>query len=158
MPNDKGNAAKQGIADRAILSAMEAIEKDRLTTTRPVLYLAQSELDDFNLLCYSLGSGRNACVNFATKYLCSLWLHSKLDVRLPRALKPTKANPSLPVEYKLNPEVLASVKAARGKKSQSQALPEGDIPKLAVLYLCKKLLPPKAKRVSLDPPVREGVS
>jgi hypothetical protein len=158
MPNNKADAAKQGIADRAILSAKEAIQQDGFSAVRQVLYLTQSELDDFNLLCYSLGSGRNACVNFATKYLCSLWLYSTLDIRLPRALKPTKANPSLPVEYKLNPEVIASVKSILGKKSPSQDLPEADLPKLAVLYLCKKLLPAKAKRVVTELSVREGVS
>jgi hypothetical protein len=126
--------------------------------SRPVLYLTQSELDEFNLLCYSLGAGRNACVNFATKYLCSLWLYSTLVVRLPKALRPTKANPSLPVEYKLNPEVLASVTSARSTSSQSQAVSENDIPKLAVLYLCKKLLPAKAKRIEVSAPVKEEVS
>ena len=125
---------------------------------RGLLYLTQSEVEELDLLCYSLGSGRNACINFATKYLCSLWLYSTEKVKLPRLQKASKSNPPLAVEYRLNPEVLASIKAARGKRKDVQAMSEPEIAKPAVLYLCKKLLPPKSRRVLLSHAVKKGVS
>jgi hypothetical protein len=125
---------------------------------RPLLHLTQSEVEDFDLLCYSLGSGRNACINFATKYLCSLWLYSTLAVKLPRVQKPSKSNPPLAVEYRLNPEVLASVRAVRSRRKELEDTPEAEIARPAILYLCKKLLPPKNLRIVLSHGAKRGVS
>lgn len=125
---------------------------------RPLLQLTQSEVEDLDLLCYSLGSGRNACINFATKYLCSLWLYSTPAIKLPRVQKASKANPPLAVEYRLNPEVMASVRAVRSKRKELEDASEAEIAKPAVLYLCKKLLPPKNRRIDLSQNANRGVS
>ena len=128
----------------------------------PVLPLTQSEVEDLDLLCYSLGSARNACINFATKYLCSLWLHSTIDVKLPQPRKPSKVNPPQTVEYRLNPEVMASIKAVRNQRTkldtELDTVSEGEIAKRAVLHLCKKLLPAKTRRLALSFPRQRGAS
>ena len=133
-------------------------ESLRSSTDRPSLHLTQSEVEDLDLLCYSLGSGRNACINFATKYLCSLWLYSTVLVKLPRVQKPAKSNPPLAVEYLLNPEVLASIRAARGRRKELQEMTDADIAKPAILHLCRKLLPPKNRRLVLNHAATRGVS
>lgn len=149
MPKqDRGMAGSQAVADRAIRAAREALARDvDQRGSVPVLKLTQAELDDLNLLCDTLGFGVNACVNFATKYLCSLWLYSTVNVKTPRPQTPTKKNPQLSVDYQLNPEVLAAVRAARERKPELRSVVEEELVKQAVLYLCKKLLPSKPRRL-----------
>jgi hypothetical protein len=93
-----------------------------------------------------LGSAKNACISFATKYLCSLILHATVEVRLPKPLQATKANPWQEAEYRLNPEVTAAVKAARVKGETLRSMSEAEVVKFGVLYLCKKLLPARRRR------------
>lgn len=145
----KGNPAasgKQSIAEHAIRVAVDALEQEPTTPQRSAFHLTQTERADLLLLAQVLGSGVNACVNFSTKYFCSLWLLSRTKARFPRPLKATKANPLWPVDYLLNPEVQATVRAVRQAHAEFQDLPENELVKLAVLHLCKKLLPAKRQR------------
>jgi hypothetical protein len=138
---------KQGVADRAIAAAKAALRREEEDAPHsPSITLTEAELQDLDLLCYILGAGKNACISFATKYFCSLFLHSTVQVRLPREQKPSAGNPLRTVEYGLNPEVTAAVKAARAKSDLLRSRNEGDIVKLGVLYICKKLLPSKRQR------------
>jgi hypothetical protein len=147
--NAKASAdGRQGVADRAIASAMDAISQDEIDATPgSFLELTSQEQQELDLLCYVLGVGKNACVSFATKYLCSMIVHSTLPVKLPRAQKPSKSNPACKIKYGLNMEVLASLKLARAKLPELRLLTESEVVKLAVLLLCKKLLPVKGRRV-----------
>ena len=135
-------------------------ERERQATSAdlPLLQLTQTESDDLTLLSYSLGSGRNACINFATKYVCSIYLHSKMDLKLPNPLKPSKLNPPAPVEFGLNPEVLASLRAVRAQRKELRGLSDAEISKRALFYFCKKLLPPKKKRILHEQLSKRGVS
>jgi hypothetical protein len=142
--NDKNG--KQAVAERAIAAAHAAVAKEDAAANAFIFSLTKTELEDLDLLCYVLGSGKNACISFATKYLCSLVLHSTLQVRLPKPQKATKTNPGQEVEYRLNPEVTAAVRAARAKGELLRSLSEADVVKLGVLYLCKKLLPARGQR------------
>jgi hypothetical protein len=147
MPNNHGMPMVRG-----------DLETSRSPSERPILHLTQAELDDLDLLCYTLGAARNACINFATKYICTLSLHSTLAVKLPQPQKPSKTNPPLTVDYRLNPEVLASVRAARAKRRDWQSAEEAEIAKPALLFLCKKLLPPKTRRIALTQAFKKGAS
>jgi hypothetical protein len=136
----------EAIAEHAIRAAVDALDREPAPPQRSTFPLTQSERAELLLLAQVLGSGVGACINFATKYFCSLWLLSRSKAKFPRPQKPTKTNPLSQVEYLLNPEVLSAVQAVRKAHAEFKDISESDLVRMAVLHLCKKLLPAKAQR------------
>lgn len=135
--NSRGTVA---IATEIVDSVRKRLGNQEAGAQAAALQLTDREARRLDLLCAYLGAGKNACIGFATKYLCCVWLNTKSPPRWPKLMRATKNNPAVGIEFKLNPEVkskLEEFKQALG----IEGVDEAEIAARSVVYLARKLIP-----------------